>query len=176
MKAIVNVDLNWGIGCNGKLLVRIPEDMRFFKQTTLGKIVVMGRETFESLPGGLPLIERTNIVLSRDNEYNPSGVIKCSSIFDLNLNLSQYSFDDVFVIGGESVYKQLLPFCSEAYVTKVQTKCEADKFFVNLDLAHEWELIEESDTKTHNDINFRFCKYANKKIKKWLNEKEKSTL
>ncbi|KNY28226.1 dihydrofolate reductase [Pseudobacteroides cellulosolvens] len=164
MKAIVNVDLNWGIGCNGKLLVRIPEDMRFFKQTTLGKIVVMGRETFESLPGGLPLIDRTNIILSRNNDYNPSGVIKCSSIFDLNLKLSQYNFDDVFVIGGETVYKQLLPFCSEAYVTKVQTKFGADKFFVNLDLEDDWELIEESDAKAYNDINFRFCRYINKKI------------
>lgn len=164
MKAIANVDLNWGIGCNNNLLVRIPEDMRFFKATTIGKIVVMGRETFESLPGGQPLKERTNIVLTRNEDFDPNGAIKCSSIFDLNNNLSQYNLNDVFVIGGESVYKQLLPFCSEAYITKVQSKFDADKFFVNLDLDEDWEVVEQSEVKTHNDINFRFVKYINKKI------------
>jgi len=161
MKAIVNVDLNWGIGCDGELLVRIPEDMRFFKDTTLGKIVVMGRETFEALPDGLPLIDRTNIVLSRNKDYNPKGAIKCSSIFDLNLKLGQYNIDDVFIIGGESVYKQLLPFCTEAYVTKVHAEFDANKFFVNLDLDENWELFEDSEIKTYNDIEFKFCKYIN---------------
>jgi dihydrofolate reductase len=164
MKAIANVDLNWGIGCNGNLLVRIPEDMRFFKETTLGKIVVMGKDTFDSLPGRQPLKERTNIVLSRNNDFNPSGVIKCSSIGDLNQNLSKYNLNDVFVIGGESLYKQLLPFCSEAYITKVESRFDADKFFVNLDMEDAWEVIEESEVKTHNDISFRFVKYINKKI------------
>ncbi|MDP4179664.1 MAG: dihydrofolate reductase [Bacillota bacterium] len=165
MKVIANANLNWGIGLNGKLLVWIPEDMKFFKKCTLGKVVVMGRETFETLPGKEPLKDRTNVVLTRNSSFEKEGIVKCSSIYDLKEKLKDYNSDDVYIIGGESIYKQLLPFCSEALITKVENNLEADKYFVNLDEKEEWELAEQSELKTYNDINFRFIKYINKTIK-----------
>ena len=119
MKAIVAVDLNWGIGYRGNLLQRIPEDMKFFKQMTLGKVVIMGRETFESLPGKEPLKDRINIVLSKDECFTNEKVTICRSLDELFYELKKYNSDDVFVIGGESIYTQLLPYCSEVYVTKI---------------------------------------------------------
>jgi dihydrofolate reductase len=119
MKAIVAVDLNWGIGYQGKLLQRIPEDMKFFKAATTGKVVIMGRETFESLPGKEPLKDRVNIVLSRNQLFNNENVIICRSLTELFVELKKRLWDDVFVIGGESIYIQLLPYCSEALLTRI---------------------------------------------------------
>jgi len=163
MKAIVAVDLKWGIGYKGSLLQRIPEDMKFFKEMTFGKVVVMGRETFESFPGKEPLKDRINIVLSRSKDFNNEKVIICRSIDELFHELKKYSTDDIFVIGGESVYKQLLPYCSEAYVTKIENTYTADRFFVNIDKEEDWKLVTESDLRTYKDVNFRFLKYANER-------------
>lgn len=166
MKAIVAADLNWGIGYKGSLLVRIPEDMKFFKEMTLGKVVVMGRETFESLPGKEPLKNRINIVLSRSLHFiNNGNLILCRSMEELYNELKKYRTDDVFIIGGESVYKQLLPYCSEAFVTRIENKFIADRFFVNLDEEENWELVSKSELKTYNGINFRFLKYVNNNCK-----------
>jgi dihydrofolate reductase len=162
MKAIVAVDLNWGIGCKGKLLQRIPEDMKFFKEMTIGKVVVMGRETFESLPNQEPLKNRTNFVLSRNKSFNNEKVIICRSLDELFRKLEKHNSDDVFVIGGESIYTQLLPYCTEAYVTKIENTYNADKYFVNLDKEETWELISESDIQTYKDIKYKFVKYVNK--------------
>jgi len=167
MKAIVAVDLNWGIGYKGSLLQRIPEDMKYFKQMTLGKAVIMGRETFESLPGKEPLKDRINIVLSRRQFYEHEGIVLCRSLEDIFREIKKYSDQDVFVIGGESVYKQLLPFCSEAYVTRIDKEYTADKFFVNLDEDEAWELVSASDLHTYRDIGFRFLKYVNRNMGKY---------
>ena len=164
MKAIVAVDMNWGIGYKGSLLVRIPEDMRFFKEMTLGKAVIMGRETFESLPGKEPLKDRKNIILSRKEGYGDGRITICHSAEDIFDMLKGYKSEDVFVIGGESVYKQFLPYCTEAYVTKIEHKYEADKYFPNLDSEEEWELVSVSDLHTYKDINYRFTKYKNIKF------------
>jgi dihydrofolate reductase len=163
MKAIVAVDLNWGIGYKGNLLQRIPEDMQFFKQMTLGKIVVMGRETFESLPGKEPLKERVNIVLTRNKSFKNEKVTICSSEEELVHEVKKYNSDDVFVIGGASIYDQLLPYCSEAYVTKIEDTYTADKYFVNLDKADGWEVASSSDLKTYKAITYKFVKYVNHK-------------
>ncbi|NLW47245.1 MAG: dihydrofolate reductase [Firmicutes bacterium] len=161
MKAIVAVDLNWGIGYRGKLLERIPEDQRFFKRTTIGKVVVMGRETFESLPNKEPLKDRVNIVLSKNESFSNDQVIICRSLAELFAELKKYPSDDLFVIGGESVYTQLLPYCSEALVTKIENKYTADKYFINLDQAQTWELTSMSEMKSSNGLKYRFLKYNN---------------
>ena len=165
MKAIVNVDLNWGIGYKGNLLQRIPEDMKFFKRTTIGKVVVMGRKTYESLPGKEPLKDRVNIVLSAKGEFDDDRLIVCRSLDELFCELKKYNEDDVFVIGGESVYSLLLPYCSEAYITKIENSYEADTYFKNLDEDDSWELTSESGTKDYNGIKFKFVKYENRNPK-----------
>jgi len=161
MKAIVAVDTDWGIGCCGKLLFRIPDDMKFFKEMTLGKVVVMGRETFESLPGREPLKDRTNIVLSRNENYTNDSLIVCHSMKELFRELEKFHTDDVFIIGGESIYSQLLKYCSEAYVTKVEGKRAADKHFTNLDKEAGWEQVESSELLTYEGIQYQFTKYVN---------------
>ncbi|MCB8815650.1 dihydrofolate reductase [Desulfosporosinus shakirovi] len=160
MKAIAAVDLNWGIGYRGNLLKRIPDDMKFFKQMTLGKVVIMGRETFESLPGQEPLKDRVNIVLSKSERFDNERVILCRSLDELYSELEKYDTDDVFVVGGESVYSQLLASCTEAYVTKIEEKYVADKYFVNLDKNKAWKLVSATNLQNHENIGYKFVKYA----------------
>ena len=164
MKTIVAVDLNWGIGCRGNLLQWLPEDMKFFKQMTLGKVVIMGRETFESLPGKEPLKDRINIVLSKNECFKSEKVTICRSLDELFQELKKYNQDDMFVIGGESVYTQLLPHCTEAYVTKIESKYVADKYFINLDKEENWELVLTGDLKSYNNIQYSFLKYVNSRL------------
>lgn len=164
MKAIVAVDQNWGIGHKGSLLMRIPEDMKFFKEMTLGKVVIMGRETFESLPGKEPLKDRVNIILSRKQGYGDDKMTICHSLSEIMLEIKKYKTEDVCVIGGESVYTQLLPYCTEAYVTKIENKFTADKFFTDLDKEESWELESTSDPHVYKDVNYRFAKYVNNKL------------
>jgi len=167
MKAILSADLNWGIGHGGKLLVRVPDDMKFFRKMTTGKVVVMGRDTFESLPGREPLRDRVNIVLSRSADYDDDRLIVCRSLEELFDELEKYDTDDVFVIGGESVYTQLLPYCSEAYITRFEKVFEADRYFPNLDAMENWVLVEESERQFYNDMGFRFLKYINKSVREY---------
>lgn len=164
MKAILSADLNWGIGRDGELLQRVPEDMKFFRKMTAGKIVVMGRETFESLPGRQPLKDRINIVLSRSADYCDDRLIMCRSVDDLFIELGKYDPDDIFVIGGESVYTQLLPYCSEAFVTRFEKEFDADRHFPDLDAMENWVLAEKSERHFYNDMGFRFLKYINKSV------------
>ncbi len=164
MKAIVAVDLNWGIGCGGNLLQRIPKDMKYFRQMTLGKVVIMGRETFESLPGQEPLKDRINIMLSKNKRFSNKRVTICRSLEELFYELEKYNSDDVFVIGGELVYTQLLPFCTEVYVTKIENTYVADKHFPNLDQDQTWRLISAGNLQTYNNIQYKFVKYVNEKV------------
>lgn len=161
MKAIVAVDLNWGIGYQGELLQRLPEDLKFFKQMTLGKVVVMGRKTLDSLPGRQPLKDRINIVLSNTESFRSEKVTFCRSMSDLFRQLEQYHTDDVFVIGGESIYSQLLPLCTEVYVTKILNKYVADKHFTNLDEDVKWRVDSISDIHHYDSIQYCFVKYLN---------------
>lgn len=161
IKAILSADLNWGIGCGGKLLQRVPEDMKYFANMTAGKVVVMGRETFESLPGMQPLKDRVNIILSRTVPFDDKGLIVCHSMDELFVELDKYSSDYIFVIGGESVYKQLLPYCSEVYVTRFEKVFEADRHFPNLDNMQNWKLVSESERHFYKEMGFQFLKYVN---------------
>ena len=111
MNLIVAVDKNWAIGKSNKLLVSIPADMKFFRETTMGNVVVMGRKTLESFPGGQPLKKRTNIVLTKDKNYKVKDAIVVNSIEELLEELKKYNSESIYVIGGESIYRQLLPYC-----------------------------------------------------------------
>lgn len=162
MKLIVAVDQNWGIGKNNDLLVSIPSDKKFFRQETIGKVVVMGRKTLESFPGGLPLKNRTNVVLTRNPEYRAKDTVIVHDIPQLLEELKKYPEDAVYVVGGGSVYEALLPYCTEAYVTKIDFAYEADTYFPNLDQMPEWEMVEESEEQTYFDLEFTFTKYERK--------------
>ena len=116
MNLIASADRNWAIGKNNELLVRVPEDMKFFRRMTTGKVVVMGRKTLESFPNQAPLPNRVNVVLTRDRSYQKEGVVLVHDMEELGEELKKYPDGDVFVIGGESIYRQLLDNCDTAYI------------------------------------------------------------
>ena len=159
MNLIVAVDKHWAIGKDNKLLVSIPADMKFFREETTGNVVVMGRKTLESFPNGLPLKNRTNIVLTSDNNYDGHGAIVVNSEKALLETLKEYEQDKIFVIGGESIYKMLLPYCQTAHVTKIEFAYEADTYFPNLDEASDWKLSATSEEQTYFDLEYYFAKY-----------------
>ena len=159
MKMIVAVDKNWGIGKNNDLLVSIPADMKMFRTETSGKVVVMGRKTLESFPGGLPLKNRTNIVLSGNPDYQVKGAIVVHSLPELLEEIKKYPKDQVYCIGGDSVYKMLLPYCDTAQVTKIDFAYEADRYFPNLDEMPQWQVAAESEEQTYFDLEYRFVRY-----------------
>ena len=140
MNLIVAVDSNWAIGKENKLLVSIPQDMKFFRETTKGKVVAMGRKTLESFPGGQPLKNRVNVE-------------------EMVEELKKYNSEDVYVIGGESIYRQLLPYCTKAYVTKIDHAYDADTYFPDLDADPEWEMTKISDEQTYFDLEYVFVIY-----------------
>lgn len=159
MKAILSADRNWGIGYQNRLLASIPSDMKFFRETTTGKVVVMGRKTLESFPSGQPLKNRVNIVFTRNPQYRVKGAVMVHSEEELFHVLEQYEDEDIYVIGGESIYRLLLPYCDTAYVTKIDRTFQADTFFPNLDKSEEWKLTEEGEEQTCFDLEFTFTTY-----------------
>ena len=159
MNLIVAVDKNWAIGLNNKLLVSIPADMKFFRETTMGKVVVMGRKTLETFPGGQPLKNRINIVLTRDEKYQVKGAIVVHSVEEVLEELKKYEDDDIYVIGGESIYRQMLPYCNLAHVTKINHAYEADTYFPNLDEMEDWEVTGVSDEQTYFNLEYEFVRY-----------------
>ena len=163
MNLIAAVDENWAIGKDNKLLVSIPSDMKFFRETTTGKVVVMGRKTLESFPNGLPLKNRTNIVLTRNRDYQVKDAIVVHSVPELLVKLDKYSSEDVYVIGGDSVYQELLPYCDVAHVTKINHVYAADSWFPNLDETGEWEITGESEEQTYFDLEYMFVRYEKKR-------------
>lgn len=165
MNIIVAVDEHFGIGNGSKLLYNLPEDMAFFKEKTTGKVVIMGDVTLNSLPGGRPLKNRTNLVISADKDFKREGATVFYDLPSLLDFAKQFSTDDFFVIGGAYVYKQMLPYCKYAYITKIKEVREANKFFPNIDEMKNWKLIEQSDAIKSGDVNFHFCKYQNLEIK-----------
>lgn len=159
MNLIVAVDKNWAIGCRNKLLVSIPADMKFFRETTMGKVVVMGRKTLESFPGGQPLKNRTNIVITRDKNYKVKDAIVVTSVEEALEELKKYDEKEIYIIGGESVYRQFLPYCKTAYITKVDHAYEADTYFPNLDEMQDWKMTGISDEQTYFDLEYIFTRY-----------------
>ena len=162
MNLIVAADKNWGIGKDNKLLVSIPSDMKFFRQETMGKVVVMGRKTLESFPNGLPLKNRTNVVLTSDKNYQVKDAVIVHSIDEVLEELKKYDDDEIFVIGVGKDNEELLPYCDVAHVTKIDFAFEADTHFPNLDEDPEWEITAASDEQTYFDLEYTFVKYERK--------------
>ena len=160
MNVIVAVDKNWGIGKDNKLLVSIPSDMKFFREETMNKVVVMGRKTLESFPNGLPLKRRTNIVLTKDRNYKVKDAILVHSVEEFMEELKKYDSEDIYVIGGDSIYRQLLPYCDVAHVTKIDYAYEADSYFPNLDEMSDWTVERTSEELTYFDLEYMFVKYV----------------
>jgi len=159
MNLIVAVDRNWAIGHQNRLLVKIPGDHRRFRQMTIGKVIVMGRKTLESFPGGQPLEKRTNIVLTGNRDYKAKGVILVHSLDELQEVLQGYATEDIFVVGGGTIYKQLLPQCTIAHVTMINHQYQADTWFPNLAQDPLWELVEEGEEETCFNIEYCFQTY-----------------
>ena len=168
MNIIAAVDRNWAIGNKNALLVKIPRDQKLFLEMTQGKVVVMGRNTLESLPQKQPLKNRVNIVLSSDKVYAVKGATVVHSLEELFLELKQYESEDVFVAGGETVYRQLLPYCDTAHITKIDYAYEADAYFPRLDELPEWELAADSEEQTCFDLEYYFLQYQNTSHKSFL--------
>lgn len=162
MNLIAAVDNNWAIGKNNQLLVRIPMDQKFFRETTTGKVVVMGRKTLESFPNGLPLKNRTNIVLTHNLNYKVKDAIVVHSMDELHEELRKYNSEDIYVIGGEKIYQQLLDECDVAHITKINYEYDADAYFPNLDEKPEWVLTGDSEEQTYFDLEFFFYRYERK--------------
>ena len=159
MNLIAAVDKNWAIGNKNQLLVKIPADQKFFRETTTGKVVVMGRKTLESFPNGLPLKNRTNIVLTRDKNYEVKDAIVLHSLEELREELKKYPSEDIYVIGGETIYRQLLDDCDVAHITKIEFAYDADAYFPNLDELPEWKITADSEEQTYFDLEYYFYKY-----------------
>lgn len=162
MQMIAAVDRNWAIGNRGQMLVTIPADQQFFRQETMGKVVIMGRKTFESLPGRRTLDRRTNIILSRDPEYRVKGAQVFGNMDELLKELKAYRSEDIFIIGGQTIYEQFLPLCDTAQVTFIDYAYQADTHFPNLDADGAWTLAQCSEEQTYFDICYEFRKYVRK--------------
>ena len=128
MNIIAAVDNNWAIGYRNDLLVRIPNDQKHFREETMGKVVVLGHRTLETFPQGMPLQGRKNIILSADRKLQIRHALVVHSLEELFHELQPYASQDIYVIGGESVYRQLLPYCDVAHITKIDRRYEADRF------------------------------------------------
>ena len=161
MKLIVAADRNWAIGKNNKLMRSIPADMTFFRETTQGNVVIMGRKTLESFPQGQPLKNRVNIVITRNPSYKVKDAVVVHSVEEAIEESRKYD-GDVFVIGGESIYRAMLPYCDTALVTRIDYADEADTWFPNLDEDEEWELTDEGEEQTCFDLEYAFTRYERK--------------
>lgn len=159
MNLIVAVDENWAIGNKGDLLVSIPADHKMFRQETINKVVVLGRKTLETFPQAQPLAKRTNIIVTTDKNFKAKDAIIVHSLDELLEELKKYDTDDIYIIGGASIYEQLLPYCDTAHVTKIDHKYEADAYFPNLDKSDEWEITATSEEQCYFDLTYNFVKY-----------------
>ncbi len=159
IKTIAACDRNWGIGKDGKLLVSIPADKKYFRVLTEGNAVIMGRKTLESLPGGKPLPNRPNIVVTSRTDFSVSGVKAVHSPEEAVKAAMEAGTADIFVIGGGEIYRAMLPFCEEALITRIDYAYDADTVFPDLDRDPEWEMAIEGEEQTYFDLVYRFDVY-----------------
>ena len=163
IKAIVHVDKSWGIGKGNDMMFSLPLDMKFFRSTTLNHTVVMGGNTLRSFPNGQPLKNRTNIVLTRGQVRDDCIIVR--SYDELKKELKARKNEEIFIIGGGEVYKELLPYCDEALVTKVDAVGGAEVFFPNLDETDNFVCVDEGEEIEDNGYKIRFTTYKNIKPK-----------
>ncbi len=159
MNMIAAVDRNWAIGRKGRLLVSIPNDLKHFREETMGKVVVLGRKTLQTFPQAMPLSGRTNIILSRNPSFFVKGAQVVHSLDELKLALEPFPSKDIYCIGGESIYRQLLPWCDTAHITRIVHGYEADAYFPNLDREPGWKITADSDEQTYFDMAYTFLMY-----------------
>ena len=159
MELIVNVTADWGIGLGDRLLVSIRADLQHFREYTMGKTVILGRKTLQTFPGGRPLKGRRNLVLSGNPALDIPGAEVVHGLDELFAALKPE--EECVVIGGESVYRLLLPYCSRASVTKTAVQMPADRFFPNLDELDNWKIESEGALQEDNGICFRYYDYVN---------------
>ncbi len=157
MNCIVAVDQNWAIGKDNRLLFPIPADLKRFRALTLGHPIIMGRKTLESFPKG-PLPGRRNIVLSRNRQYQVDSV----EVVHTPEEAVVLAGEDAFVIGGDSVYRLLLPYCDMVYVTKIGAAFDADAWFPDLDKDSSWTVIERAEPLEHEGVPFQYVTYQRK--------------
>ncbi len=162
MKLILAADRNWAIGYQNGLLCHLSGDLKFFKEKTYGKTVIMGRLTQESLPGAKPLPGRRNIVLTTRKDYAPEGFFTAHSEEELKELLEDCDTDEVFVMGGGRVYRDFLPKCDTCYITKIDAEFPADTWFVDLDESDEFEPVWESEPMEEKGIGYCFFEYRRK--------------
>lgn len=162
MKAILHADKEWGIGKDNRLMFSLPADMKFFRKTTTGGVVVMGKNTLLSFPNGEPLKNRVNIVLSSTLSRDDCTVVK--DLAALREELKKYPDRAVWVIGGSAVYKTLLPYCESVLVTRVDAVGGADTFFPNLDKDGGF-VLKRGESVTDNGYTIRFDEYVQKNVK-----------
>lgn len=156
MNVIVAVDENWAIGKDGDQLVYLKEDLKRFRTLTSGHTVILGRKTLATFPGGRPLKNRRNLILSRNPQFQAEG----AEVFSCVEELVKQADQDAFVIGGASVYEQLLPFCDTAYITKIHAAFPADTYFPNLDRSDQWQVAEESESLEQDGISYHYVTYS----------------
>ena len=159
MNAIVAVDRNWAIGKDGDLLVHLPGDLKYYRQKTIGNVIIAGRKTLESFPGGRPLPERTNIVVTRNRDFEAEGCVVCHSKEQVLESLEAYGDAEVFVAGGAEIYELFMDECDAFYVTKIESEFDADRFFPDLD-ALGYRVEWESPVQEEKGLTYRFLKYS----------------
>ena len=159
MNAIVAVDRNWAIGNQGQLLVSIPNDHKMFRKETLNKVILYGRKTLETFPMSQPLDRRRNIILSRNPEFSVKNAEIAHSVEEALSMVKDVPEEDVYVIGGATIYKEFLPYVDTVHVTRVDYSDAADAWFPNLDEDPDWEVTAESDEQTYFDLPYTFVKY-----------------
>lgn len=180
MNLIVAVDANWGIGCQDRLLFRIREDMKRFRALTIGKTVILGRKTLMTFPGGRPLEKRANLVLSSQSTFAADPAVICHSLDELSRKLTGVPDEDIFVIGGASVYELLLPYCETAYVTRVDRAFPADRHFPDLDSLPDWQLVSCENFVAQDalvdgysssvELEYAFCTYRQNTLRSLRDE------
>ena len=164
MKLIAAVDKNWAIGYKGRLLVSIPNDQKMFRNETIGKVIVLGRKTLETFPNGLPLKQRTNIIMSRDPKYTVKDAIVVHNQEELFEELKKYNSDDIYIIGGQSIYEEFYKYCDTAIITKINEDYQADAYFPNLDEMDNWKVVAESEEQTYFSVEYIFQEYKNSDV------------
>lgn len=163
MKIIVAVDKNWAIGKNGDLLLRIDEDLKRFREITTGNVIILGRKTLETFPNKKPLVDRINIIVTRNSVYKNEEAVVCKSIEEAVEESKKYVDKDIFVVGGGQIYNQMIDICDTAIVTKIDYAFEnADTFIMNFDESEEWYISEMSDIFHQQNIPFRYITYKRK--------------
>lgn len=172
MNFIVAVSEDFAIGKENRLLFSLPSDLAYFKKQTSGKVVVMGDRTFYSLPKH-PLPNRTNIVMTFDENFNEEGTIAVHSLKELGKVLEKYDTNDVWVCGGASIYNLLMDYCDFGFVTKIKKTVDADTYINNVDKKSNWKLFQKGETQHENNLEFSFDIYQNMKVKKLNQECEK---